>query len=390
MEGANRNLFRNIVLMGAFWTGVVCLVKEAKANIYESEGAVREVSMPLTPSTVPAAETAIGASPVSADSGGQANHGGTQVQTVTVQANPEASNSNSNSNAAEALSKARNNTESANNSLLLQQLELDRLKAEQARVTAINQFGKTLEKPCYGDPCDGHPSQLPAPPPAPCGIAPCVPTTAAPAVDVDKTVIVNDSFNGNTIEKVEEEKSGSFWHDTKWGISPILGYRWFTDTGMAHISNNYLVGAGVAMEVNKWFSGEGAFIYGNDKISGCTTYGGCTPHHPIGLIRVSDRDSYEFTVGGKVGPRMNFFRPYASFAVGALIQSYDFEDGNRTSYNFEGNIGGGVDFTLAKNFSVGIRADYQAVFGSSDQWLADIYGDDMGRYRVGGTATYTF
>lgn len=389
MEGAK--IIRNIALVGAFWSGVTLLVTEANANsVYDSEGSKSvTVSPAMNPGTVPQAEISVEAGGTSADSG-VANSGGVQVQNVTVQAQAaaEAENKNSSSNAAEAINKARSDAELTNNALLLQQIELDRLKAEQGRITAINQFGNHLNKP----------EQLPAPvvpTPSPCGVGPCV-TPSSPLIENNNiNTIVNDSpIKSSSVEIEEEVDSGeSFFGNTRWGISPILGMRWFSNDSMADVTNYFLVGVGVNAEINKWLSGDVSFVYGQDELAGFTpSCMGCM------VWNESTRDSYEFGVGAKIGPRMNGFRPYLALGLGYIMQNYSFVNENVSTGQATGTIGGGVDFEVAKNFSIGARGDYQALFGGSDTRLTagggyslnQLYGDDSSRYRFGATATVSF
>jgi hypothetical protein len=343
----------------------------------------------MNPGTVPQAEVNVdaGGNGVQSNDNGNANTGGVQVQNVTVQANPtsgaEAASSNTITNGAEAINKARTSAENTNNALLLQQIELDRLKAEQKRVQAINQFGDTLNS-CQGPSC---PVTLPAPAPAPaapCGVGPCVPNQSP----VIENTIINDSVIKSSSVEVEEEVDNSpgFMANTKWGISPIVGMRWFSESNnavKAKITNEYIVGAAVVADLNKWASAEGSFVYGKDRVEG---------HPCMGCLgwRQSERDSYEIGIGAKLGPRFQNFRPYASLGLGTLIQTYEFNNGNRTTYNVEGNIGGGADFLISKNFAIGAKAEYQGITGSSDNYLSDVYGDDANRYRIGATATVTF
>jgi hypothetical protein len=382
MEGAK--MIRNIVLVGAFWTGVFALVTEANAeSVYESE-TTKSVSLSpgMNPGTVPQAEIKVDAGGTSADSG-VANTGGVQVQNVTVQAQAaaEAESKNANSNAADAINKARSDAELSNNALLLQQIELDRLKAEQGRIKAINEFGSNLDKPEH------------QPAPAPCGVGPCV-TPTAPIIENNNTVI-NDSpiIKNSSIEIEEEKDSGdSFFHKpSKWGVSPLLGMRFYDTDMLANVENNYIVGIGVSADVNKYITAEFSYLYGEDKLSGFSDFS-CHA-----CWNESTRDTHEFTLGAKIGPQMNGWKPYLGLGLGYLVQNYAYYNGDRSTSNITGNIGGGVDFQVAKNFAVGARADYQTVLGnvSSDRvdgiyTFDQVYGDESDRYRLGATATVTF
>lgn len=386
MEGAK--LIRNITLAGAFWTGVCLLVTNAEANVYDSEGSAVSVSPGMNPGTVPQAEISVESGDATADSG-NANHGGVQVQNVTVQAQAGAENSNSNTTAVDALAKARQNTESSNNALLLQQLELDRLKAEQHRVNAINKFGDNLNQPPA---CQGATCQIPAPAPAPCGAGPCVPNQS-PLIE-NNNVIVNDSVIKSSSVEMEDEVSppseGDSWSKPTWGIAPIAGMRIYNHSGgyyKADVSNKYVFGGAITAQVHKWFTAEGSFTYGEDKLQGLSN---CCNWNE------SKRTSYDITVGAKIGPRYQYFRPYGAIGIGYLIQKYGFQNGDRTSNNFTGSIGAGADYFLTKSFAVGARADYQGILAGSNEYIGhgqtldSVYGDQAGRTRIGATATYTF
>jgi len=384
MEGAK--IIRNIALVGAFWSGVTLLVTEANANsVYDSEGSKSvTVSPGMNPGTVPQAEINVEAGGTSADSG-VANSGGVQVQNVTVQAQAaaESENRNSSTNAAEAINKARSDAELSNNALLLQQIELDRLKAEQGRISAINDFGNSLHKPT--------PQPLPAPT-GPCGVGPCV-TPTAPMIENNNTIINDSPIIKNSSVEIEEEVDSSpgFFKDTKWGISPIVGMRWFGGDSMAEITNTFVLGGALSADVNKWVTAEGSFVYGQDELAGLSSLG-C-----FACWNETTRDTYEIGVGAKLGPRMNGFRPFLALGLGYLMQNYDFANDSVTTSNMIGSIGGGVDFEVAKNFAIGARGDYQAIFGGNSNKRVDgiftydqVYGDQSDRFRLGATATVMF
>lgn len=392
MEGAK--IIRNIALVGAFWSGVTLLVTEANANsVYESEGSKSvTVSPGMNPGTVPQAEINVEAGGTSADSG-VANSGGVQVQNVTVQAQAaaEAENKNSSTNAAEAINKARSDAELTNNALLLQQIELDRLKAEQGRITAINEFGNSLHKPAP------HPHPLPAPT-GPCGVGPCV-TPSAPVIENNNTIINDSPIIKNSSVEIEEEVSSGpgFFADTQWGISPLLGMSFINADTMANVENTFVVGIALNADVNKWITAEGSFTYGQDELSGYSGVAG------LGCCwNETTRDTFEVGVGAKIGPRMQGWRPYVALGIGYLRQNYEFLNQDVSSNNMTGNAGAGVDFTIAKNFALGARFDYQSILGGGSNVRAgsdifgnsysldQLYGDQSSRTRLGATATVMF
>ncbi len=404
MEGAK--IIRNIALLGTFWTGVVLLVTEAKANVYESEG-VKAVSVTsgMNPGTVPQAEVKVDAGTTVSEGGGNANSGGVQVQNVTVQAGSTAEadsqSENSNSNALDAINRVRSDAETSNNALLLQQIELNRLKAEQKRIKAINEFGDGLEKPEVAQPVA---------PVSPCGAGPCVPQTAAPVIENNNSnIIVNDSAIGDKPVVIDVDKSASvetsiedtsssssfFGPNSNVGVSSILGLKFYDSNTDANITNNYMIGLGFDVDYTKYLSFEGSFIYGSDKLAGFSCTGGC------GYWNETTRSTYQLGMGVKVGPRMNNIRPYVSAGLGWLNQQYGAIYGrDYSTNNFTASLGGGVDFKINKNFSLGARGNYETVIGGTgdslvyvpggSRTLDQLYGDQGDRYSIGATASYNF
>ena len=195
----------------------------------------------MNPGVVPQADIKAEAAKASVTGSemGVANSGGTQVQNVTVQASPvsgakaEAASSNSTNayNNVDNMSKMRTDTEQAHNAMLLQQLELDRLKAEQGRLHAIEGFTAST-------------------------------TTTSPA----QPLVENININGSAIAPVRpvssnvsleiEEHTHSGLMGMEIGIAPVVGMRWFQDsnsnffTGL-ETKNLYLVGAGLDGVVNQ-------------------------------------------------------------------------------------------------------------------------------------------
>ena len=376
MEGAK--LIRNITLMGAFWTGFAMLVMNANAqtSVYEPETTVKTVttSPGMNPGVVPQADIKAEAAKASVTGSemGVANSGGTQVQNVTVQASPvseakaEAASSNSTNayNNVDNMSKMRTDTEQAHNAMLLQQLELDRLKAEQGRLHAIEGFTAST-------------------------------TTTSPA----QPLVENININGSAIAPVRpvssnvsleiEEHPHSGLGGMEIGIAPVVGMRWFQNsnsnffTGL-DTNNLYLVGAGLDGVVNPWLSVEASFIYGKDSLSG----------YNFGFYQF-DRDSLEFSGGIKVGQFFTrFLRPYVALGLGYIHQTYDlpaaFGSFDNNTSNFEVNTGIGVDAKMSNNFSVGIRGDYQYLFGSNNIGLSNVMNDNADRYRMSASAIWRF
>ena len=379
MEGAK--LIRNITLMGAFWTGSAMLVinPNAQTSVYHPQTTVKTVttSPGMNPGVVPQADIKAEAAKASVTGSemGVANSGGTQVQNVTVQASPvsaakaEAASSNSTNayNNVDNMSKMRSDTEQTHNAMLLQQLELDRLKAEQGRLKAIEGFSSSTNL-----------------------------TPAHPLVE-------NININGSAIAPVRsgsssvsldvEEHSQVGLLGMEIGIAPVLGMRWFQDlsssffTGL-NTQNLYLMGVGLDGVVNPWLSVEASFLYGKDNLSGYDAFG----------FYQFDRDSYEFTGGIKVGQfYTRFLRPYVALGLGYIQQSYDLPTGlfngsfANSTHNFEVNTGIGLDAKLSNNFSVGVRGDYQYLFGANtNNFLAGALDDNSDRYRMSASAIWRF
>jgi hypothetical protein len=382
MEGAK--LIRNITLMGAFWAGFAMLVMNANAqqSIYEPETTVKTVttSPGMNPSEVPQAEIKAEAAKatVTGSEMGVANSGGTQVQNVTVQASPvsaakaESASSNTTNayNNVDNMSKMRTDTEQAHNSMLLQQLELDRLKAEQGRLKAIESFSTSTG------------SSAPAQP-------------LVENININGSTIVPARSGSSSISIESEDSSSTTLLGMELGISPVIGKRFFQNNmpyllapgiGVAGVKahNLYLVGVGLDGVVNPWLTVEGKFVYGKDSISGW-----------LGSLgyRVFDRDSYEVTGGVKVGKYMSrFLKPYVALGVGYIHQTYQlpFSSFNSNSSNFEVNTGIGVDAKLSNNFSIGVRGDYQHLFGSNGSLFVNGSNDNDARYAMSANAIWRF
>ena len=380
MEGAK--LIKNITLMGAFWAGFAMLVMNANAqsSIYEPDTTVKTVttSPGMNPGVVPQADIKAEAAKASVTGSemGVANSGGTQVQNVTVQASPvsgakaEASSSNT-TNAysnVDNMSKMRSDTEQTHNAMLLQQLELDRLKAEQGRLKAIEGFSTST-------------------------------TITAPAQPLVENININGSAiapirsGSSTVSLEVEEHSHSGLLGMEIGITPVVGMRWFQNlsssvfTGL-NTQNLYLTGVGLDGVVNPWLSVEASFLYGKDNLSGYNAFG----------FQQFDRDSYEFAGGIKVGQfYTRFLRPYVALGLGYIQQSYDLPtdlfQGSfaNSTHNFEVNTGIGVDAKLSNNFSIGVRGDYQYLFGANtNNFLAGALDDNSDRYRMSANAIWRF
>jgi hypothetical protein len=371
-EGAK--LVRNITVAGAFWTGFAFLALSANAqsSIYEPQTSEVTSSAGMTLESVPSAQVSVestGTGVYGSNEGGNANTGGVQVQNVTVQAAAEAQSASSNTT--DTVTKVRVETEQAHNALLLQQMELDRLRAEQKRADAIRKFGNNLDAPEH----------------LPCGAGPCVPVQPvqpAPVIENNNSnIIIQEKAASVSIEEVD---APSYIGKSEFGLTPIVGYRWFENTGTAEVYNNFLVGIGLGYDISNWVTLEGSFIYGEDYIGGFT--------HPMGgWWHEGERSSYEFSGGAKFGYNVNAsFRPYLALGLGYLSQAYENTMGGTTTSNLLINTGVGADFRVSKNMSLGARGDYQFVsaMGSNDPGYAIFYGDDSDRYRLGATLTFNF
>jgi hypothetical protein len=385
MEGAK--LIKNITLMGAFWAGFAMLVMNANAqsSIYEPETTVKTVttSPGMNPGVVPQADIKAEAAKASVTGSemGVANSGGTQVQNVTVQASPvsgakaEASSSNTTNayNNVDNMSKMRTDTEQAHNAMLLQQLELDRLKAEQGRLKAIEGFSTSST----------HAAQ------------PLVEN-----ININGSAIAPVRSGSSSVSLEVEDHSEAGVLGMEIGIAPVVGMRWFQNNmpnlllpgatvAGVQAQNLYLVGVGLDGVVNPWLSVEGKFVYGKDSISGTIFSPALTGY------RVFDRDSYEFSGGVKVGKFFTrFLKPYVALGLGYIHQTYDLSyqssSFNSNTSNFEVNTGIGVDAKLSNNFSIGIRGDYQYLFGSNGDFYANGSNDNDARCAMSASAIWRF
>lgn len=396
---------RNLTLAGAFWVGVTLLISGANAQTATSSQGAETQAVTTSPSmsidTVP--QTKEDAS---------AAEGSTVIQkNVEVNKSVEVNNNEiapapaapkapekqekAEDKALDSVSKTRHETESANNALLLQQMELDRLKAEQKRIDAIQKFGNDIQQSA----ASSAPAAPVAAAPAPCGVGPCLPgAQAAPAQQVVEPVVAQNSASSAApmaaVSTEDHGKSDWSFENAKWGISPIVGKEWSANEGYYGMQNIYTVGVGLEAAIHRWVSVDASFLYGFDQT------------RPDWIFGRQSRNDYTFQVGAKIGPNyLQTIRPYAYIGGGYKYQNYQLNSWyavNNYNYNYGRpqsytdsafvDTGLGLDIKLDKTFSVGARMDYQYVTSlSSGQCnLNRDFGDQSNRFRLGATALWTF
>lgn len=205
-------------------------------------------------------------------------------------------------------------------------------------------------------------------------------------------------------------------------LAPVVGWRWYQMYPTAYRPVN-MVTAGLTLEgdVSSWFAFEGNFMYGRDRyrvgampygMGGAAYMGGAMAqpmmsggYNTMGYspFMPQSRDTYEATVGGKFGYQFARVRPFAAVDFGGIFQRYNIDAQytvdqlryaglQRATNYFMGNFGAGADVTVAKNFAVGGRFDYQAIFNGIGRLLPmnQIWGDTANRLRLTASAQLVF
>ncbi len=369
----------------------------AQAPLAESSNGLRVGQGGVSLSSAPA--TGIGGANT-----GNANTGGLQVQNVTVQANPEAkatnmSAMNSDYQRAEMLRQRRVRSEVENETRLLERLEEGRLNDERVRQGSIETY--------YSSVAGGN------------TVAGSSTATATAIGNNPTAVAVANTEVSNDIETVpvvatgmstEVVSSGNgFLGMGSFSLAPFAGYRWFDNGGNYYRAENRIT-AGVNLEgkFNRYLSFEGAFTYGYDKFYEQGVYGmGGFGHQNYGIIGATrSRDTFEVTGGLKASMQLSSkVTPFIAGSLGGMLSNYNIDDSfttadlreaglSRSTTQFIGNMGGGFDVKLARNFSIGSRFDYQIALNKKNYYRPDnmntIWGDQANRYRLTGSLQLVF
>lgn len=328
---------------------------------------------------------------------GNANTGGLQVQNVTVQANPESSSSatsiNSEYQRAEMLRQRRVRREVENETRLLERLEEGRLADERAREGSIEGYYSSVAGASATAVAGSELQVVP------------VAQTGAQA-----TAIATASAGEVAVLSTESRFLGM----SSFSLSPFAGYRWFDNDNFTAYRARNMITAGVNLEgkFNQYLSFEGTFTYGYDRFyMNQVAYGyfGVPGNFSTG----ESRDTFELTGGLKVSKTFSgFVTPFIAGSLGGMLSKYNIDNPivreqmraegfERATMQFIGNIGGGVDFKVARNLSLGGRFDYQAVLGNNNlsfdpmvglgqNKMSAIWGDRADRYRLTGSLQLVF
>jgi hypothetical protein len=117
---------------------------------------------------------------------------------------------------------------------------------------------------------------------------------------------------------------------------------------------------------------------------------------------MNSRDTFEATAGLKASfQATEKLRPFIAGSAGGKLSLYNIDDYytsealemaglQRSTINFIGNIGGGLDYAVAHNFTIGSRFDYQGVFNQEETSMDAIWDDKAGRFRLLGTLQLVF
>lgn len=351
------------------------------------------VTRSMAPTAAPQAETSYGlrlgqggvtvssapATGVGGANTGNANTGGLQVQNVTVQASPEASASsttavNSEYARAEFLRQRRIRSEVDNETRLLERLEEGRLKDERARESNIETY--------YSSVGGGYAS-------------------AGGNVEVITVPVAQTGAQAGarTIVEVEDQSNATFLGMNSFSITPYAGYRWFSnDSFYTRTENRITTGAALEGRFNRYLSLEANFTYGYDKFF--NKYGG---------FNMGSRDTFEFSGGLKLGKTIDRVTPYVVGSLGGMYSKYNIDYSaeeammasigrGRSTTGFLGGFGAGLDYSIARNFKIGSRFDYQYVISGSSSSSSGVpmenmdmwFGDEDSRFRLVGSLQLLF
>jgi hypothetical protein len=206
-----------------------------------------------TPLSVSGANTGIGGS-----NPGNANTGGVQVQSVNVQANP-INEANLMASRADLLRRERLRRELENESRLIEKIEEGRLSDESERARGVDTFSSSLaaqaQAQAQAQALTSAQAQAIAQAQAQSQLQ-TVPVTAP--LSNGATAVAVASTGGSS-------QIGRFFGETKFQISPFLGYRWLdNDVYEYDTDNDYVTGVGIEGRVNSYVGIEGTFAYGRD------------------------------------------------------------------------------------------------------------------------------
>lgn len=335
---------------------------------------------------------------------GNANTGGLQVQNVTVQANPDATSSSAVNTTeypgAELARQRRIRREVENETRLLQRLEEGRMADERVREGSIEQYQSAVAGSASATAAAGNNVAV--------ATAVATPATTdlvtVPVAQTGSVAMAPASVGSSTMTT-----QGQFLGMHSFTLAPFVGYRWFNNNNYTAYRAQNMVTTGLMLDgkINQYLSFEGSFTYGHDRFyMNQMAYG----YYGSSFNAGESRDTFEVAGGLRVSKTFNnSFTPYIAGSLGGMLSKYNIDNPMvlqqlsvaglaRTTTQFIGNIGFGMDYRLAQNFSIGGRFDYQASLNNYNNYmyaynqnsLNSIWNDTANRYRLTGSIQLVF
>jgi hypothetical protein len=315
-------------------------------------------------------------------------------------------NDQNNGNRADLLRRERIRQELLNESRLIEKIEEDRITTEGGRSTSIEgmQFSGAAASSA------------------------AVASGNLEEVQVSAIATASSAPVGSAMVSTSSTGSGSAFSSTEFKISPMAGYRWTPDNDSLFNSQNQGV-AGVAVEgrLANVLGLEVSYVYGRDKLRDRNSYG---PYGYNGaaynqfnafqapvfsgnqynygfMQNVRSRDTHEFNANVKLGWFVGQVRPYALGGIGTRYTAYNIDTEadrsaaeaigwKRSSARMTSTAGGGLDYRVAQNLSLGTRVEWQYIFGKKrdadfgGQNIIELYGDTKNNIRAFGSLQLVF
>jgi hypothetical protein len=335
------------------------------------------------------------------------NSNGSGIQIFNLNNNKptqEQLNDQNNGTRADLLRRERIRQELLNESRLIEKIEEDRISTEGGRSTSIEGMQFSGAAASSAAVASGNLEEV--------QVSAIATASAAPV----GAAMVSTSSTG----------SGSAFSSTEFKISPMAGYRWTPDNDSLFRSENQGV-AGVAVEgrLANVLGLEVSYVYGRDKLRDRNSYGpygynGAALGHfnafqaPVynqydyGFMQnVRSRDTHEFNANVKLGWFVGQVRPYALGGFGTRYTAYNIDNQadrsaaeaigwKRSSARLTSTAGGGLDYRVAQNLSLGTRVEWQYIFGKKrdadfgGQNIIELYGDTKNNIRAFGSLQLVF
>ncbi len=337
------------------------------------------------------------------------NSNGSGIQIFNLNNNKptqDQANDQNNGNRADLLRRERIRQELLNESRLIEKIEEDRITTEGDRSTSIEGMQFSGAAASAAAVSSGNLEEV--------QVSAIATTSSVPVA----SAMVSTSSTG----------SGSAFSSTEFKISPMAGYRWTPDNDSLFSSQNQGV-AGVAVEgrLANVLGLEVSYVYGRDKLRDRNSYGPYGYNNaPFGqfnafqapvfssnqydygfMQNVRSRDTHEFNANVKLGWFVGQVRPYALGGFGTRYTAYNIDTQadrsaaeaigwKRSSARLTSTAGGGIDYRVAQNLSLGSRVEWQYIFGKKrdadfgGQNIIELYGDTKNNIRAFGSLQLVF